>query len=371
MQRQAGGRPFAYDPVARRIQVDHRLIAIEDVREEWERRPDHDRQSWLESRIADLLTQNSTVERPDDDHLLLALRSRSELEGHRIAGLRGGPTGESVPALDLTPDVALTVVAEHDRIVIPITDVMLDEWGLQFRDAFPVALNSLRSRHHNGWSVGADSVAITAVDDLHAAARFCIPGELEALEFGRPVESFVVIPSHRHRCVVCPADDPRAIVAAFERVLADPDRSALVCSWPLVGRNGNWARLELPPEHPGYLGWRRLTRMQIERTANDLAPAVQDLVGEEIFVASVVFRESSRRGLETVTTWTEGVPSLLPRTDAIAFARSTATEPLVVPWDAAHAVVGSMMEPTMHQPERYRVQSFPEQTVLMQLAAAV
>ena len=150
-----------------------------------------------------------------------------------------------------------------------------------------------------------------------------MPGELEALDFGEHDGDFVVLVSHRDRALVCPADDERAIVSLFERALSDPNRTDLVSTWPIVGRAGYWQRLELTHEHPAYLPWRRLTRMDVERTANDLAPSLQHLVGEEIFVASVVFRDSPRRGLETLTTWTEGVPSLLPRTDAIAFARST------------------------------------------------
>lgn len=371
VQRQAGGRPFAYDPVAGRIQVDQSMIDLADVRTEWETRPDHDRDAWLETRIADLLTRSDATVRPADEHLVLAVRSRAEIESHRIASLRRGPHADVIPSISLTDELAITVVAEHDRLVSPITESMLTQWGLTFRDVFPIGLTSLAARPHDGWMLGEDRIAHTAIGDPHAASRFCIPGELEALDFGAPVESFVVLASHRDRAFVCPADDERAVAGLFERALSDPNRSGLLSTVPVVGRAGYWDRLELGPDHPAYLPWRRLTRMDAERSANDLAPAIQHLVGEEIFVASVVFRDSPRRGLETVTTWTEGVPCLLPKTDAIAFARSTATEPLVVPWEAAVDAVGAMMEPTMHHPPRFRVGMFPDQLELMQLAAAV
>ena len=339
VQRQAGGRPFAYDPVAKRIQVDQSLIELEGVRAEWLARPESDRDNWLENRVADLLSSTDTAIRPDQDQLVLAVRSRAELEAHRVASLRRGPLADVIPSLELTPELAVTVVAEHDRIVAPITESMLKNWDMTFRDIFPLALRTLADRTHGGWMLGEDRVAHTAVGDPHAATRFCVPGELESLDFGDHDGSFVVLVSHRDRALVCPADDERAIVSLFERALSDPNRTDLVSTWPIVGKAGYWERLELAPDHPAYLPWRRLTRMDVERTANDLAPSIQHLIGEEIFVASVVFRDSPRRGLETITTWTEGVPSLLPKTDAIAFTRSTGTEPLIVPWEAAEQAV--------------------------------
>jgi hypothetical protein len=68
-----------------------------------------------------------------------------------------------------------------------------------------------------------------------------------------------------------------------------------------------------------------------------------------------------------MTFWADGLSSLLPQADVIAF--KTAAEVIVVPWDAAMPIVGHRMAHTEHYPVRLRVDSFPTADELDRLHA--
>ncbi len=59
------------------------------------------------------------------------------------------------------------------------------------------------------------------------------------------------------------------------------------------------------------------------------------------------------------------MPTLLPRTDCIAFVREN-TEPILVSWQKAEQVVGHLFTPQDIYPERVRVDEFPSADELAQ-----
>jgi len=85
---------------------------------------------------------------------------------------------------------------------------------------------------------------------------------------------------------------------------------------------------------------------------------------DEVFVASALLATDPASGeTTTVCSWSEGVPSLLPRTDQIAFVSPGEAEEenriLYVPWDDAAAVTSGAMTAQGIVPERWRVDRFP------------
>ena len=58
--------------------------------------------------------------------------------------------------------------------------------------------------------------------------------------------------------------------------------------------------------------------------------------------------------------WSEGVPSLLPRTDVVIMRRSDESEKAVIlPWDTVQRLCGTYMRPTGDEPPRFDVDAFP------------
>jgi hypothetical protein len=58
--------------------------------------------------------------------------------------------------------------------------------------------------------------------------------------------------------------------------------------------------------------------------------------------------------------WSEGVPSLLPRTDVVILRRSDESErPVIVPWAAVERLCSPYMRRTDDEPPRFDVTAFP------------
>jgi hypothetical protein len=68
--------------------------------------------------------------------------------------------------------------------------------------------------------------------------------------------------------------------------------------------------------------------------------------------------------------WTEGVPTLLPKTDLVVLVKPQRQDDhLIVPWSALAKVVGPMLRPEDMYPTRFRVKEFPSDGQLKQLGS--
>jgi hypothetical protein len=82
----------------------------------------------------------------------------------------------------------------------------------------------------------------------------------------------------------------------------------------------------------------------------------------DIFVASYKIFEQEDGSAYSACIWTNGIDSLLPQAENIAFLVDLeGKDHFVVPWEAAVSVVGGLMEQEAGlMPVRYRVRDFPD-----------
>jgi hypothetical protein len=96
-----------------------------------------------------------------------------------------------------------------------------------------------------------------------------------------------------------------------------------------------------------------------------------EAIEDPVFVATYGFlgQKNDPSQLQSWCSWTEGVPTLLPTTDLIAFVwdlsgnRRTA----LVSWANAVSIVGHYLKPTDEDPPRTRVDEFPNIVELVEL----
>ena len=105
--------------------------------------------------------------------------------------------------------------------------------------------------------------------------------------------------------------------------------------------------------------------------------------GIDVFVANYqTLQINASKKIASTCVWTEGITSLLPRTDmvglcpraALGWEPGTTTlandeQPFMVRWDVAQETVGELMESLEGYPERYSVSAFPDQEQLTRLRA--
>jgi hypothetical protein len=136
---------------------------------------------------------------------------------------------------------------------------------------------------------------------------------------------------------------------------------------PLILDEGEWVDWMPPIDHPSHGRFRELELNFIgpEYTAQkQLLDAAYERGGIAIFVAS--FSVAQRQGGSRVSysVWGEGVDTLLPVTQKVAFLREGEGLVALGEWERVFEIIGDLMEMTEDYPRRYRVREFPDKALL-------
>jgi hypothetical protein len=352
------------------LRVGQMTIGLSNLRAKWNRLDEPERLPWLEATVPDLITPPTMPGRLETTKPLRpGLRPRSMLETARLANLNADTTSGRNPSRPLIPfqhfggDLVTVLLWDAPNTMSVISQSQLDRWGARFDDLLPVAVDNLEDQPHAGWSA-IDRRVWTSLDaDDYDGARMLLPGFLEQTGLAGEL---VVLHPNRNLLIVTAVDDVDGIRTACEMALEDLDAPSPISFQPLVGQGTDWRPLTLPTSHPAHRAWQRLTRLNDEMNYRSLLPPLQQLVGDDLYVSALNLTDAANGSLLSYTTWTEGVPSLLPRTDLIGLVTSRG-EAITVKWEAVQRLLPTVFEPTDHYPELWRVMSFPDQSELGRL----
>ena len=93
---------------------------------------------------------------------------------------------------------------------------------------------------------------------------------------------------------------------------------------------------------------------------------------KDIFVAKYTLHQSETGGYESYSVWSKTVPTLLPKTDLVAFVDPAKTESQrmlgLAKWEDVMRIAGDLLLDTQMFPARFYVSKFPSEE---QLAAVV
>ena len=136
---------------------------------------------------------------------------------------------------------------------------------------------------------------------------------------------------------------------------------------PLILQDGEWVDWMPPRSCPSHAKFRELELgflFQVYSDQKQLLDAAYRRGGIDIFVAS--YSAVTKEGGSPVSycVWSEGVDSLLPVTQKVAFVRDESGPVALGEWDRLFEIVGHMMELADECPRRYRVREFPNQAAL-------
>ena len=318
-----------------------------------------DRDDWLRQHVLGML-QNALPEQLDDtSHLSVGVRSRTYLEAARLAaGLTGDGPPAAIPHRVIAGDLVAVILWDTPVSMVTLGDDQFSKWGRSFDELYPIALSNVAAMAVEGYAALDDRTFRFLGGDEYNSARFLVDEIMKQLPL---TGNLVVCVPTRNTLIVTSADDAAGMKIAFD-LAGNPAEEASVYFKPIVGRSPSWRLLELDDTHPAYAAWERLTRIEEADSAASVKDLLQQSVGEEVFVASIsIFEEPQSGRLRTVCAWTEGVPTLLPRTDAVAFVRpiESGHDVREASWDWVTEHCSHLMEPTDHHPPRWLVEDFP------------
>ncbi|MEV0898490.1 hypothetical protein [Actinoplanes sp. NPDC049802] len=282
-----------------------------------------------------------------------------------------GPTGMRPPlSRPAMPYLRELVVIDAPEAMAYVPPDRLETWGVPVEEVFAAARENLAAMAggvlDRPWR---DGMAISMLDDGdgYFTSMLLTPGWLSEVgeRMGGPALAFV---PDSNTLLVTPLPDTGAeqLYAAVEHAFGEAVRYLSPVGY-VAGPDGRSVPYTPPPGHPHHLPARRadavLALTEYSNQTDWLAEQYTK-AGVDVHVGSLLAVEPPDGGpVETVATWTEGVSTLLPRADTVAFARPGAGIDFRVPWRIAEEHAGLCPEP-LFAPVRYRVETWPSADVL-------
>jgi hypothetical protein len=171
-------------------------------------------------------------------------------------------------------------------------------------------------------------------------------------------------------------DEPGGLAA----LLAVARKSMQEAPWPLCGDlfEITPAGVKLySPTGPEANALATVQRIDISSVYADQKTALQtrcQAINDDVFVAtySLLGTKDDPSTLKSWCCWSQGIPTLLPVTDLIAFDwdRNSARKTTLVSWDDAERIAGHHFKSTAEHPPRIRVDQFPTAAECVELENA-
>ena len=352
------------------VQIGTDLVGLGNLRARWHRLDPDEQVPWLESTLPAMVSPPEIPIRLETTKPLRpGIRPRSMLEVARLSNLNNevnpGPSlhRPTIPFQPFGGDLVTVLLWDAPTTMSVVNQAQLNEWGARFDDLLPVAIDNLEDVPEAGWSAIENRVWTSLNEDDYDGARMLIPGYLQQTGLAGEL---VVIHPNRNLLIVTAVDDVEGIQIACDLALDELDAPSPVSFQPLVGEADDWRPLVLPKSHPAFAQWQRLTCRHQEMNYSSLQEPLQALIGQDLLISAYEVGESADGTYVSVSTWTEGVASLLPRTDLIGLVTEHG-EAITASWESVQRLVGPTMEPTDHFPELWRVMSFPNPSELAKL----
>jgi hypothetical protein len=301
-----------------------------------------------------------------------------DLQFYAVAEYRLETAGETSGWLSyraLNDQLAVEIIYDHPNSVASVHPERLESWGLSFDDALRTARANLRERTTGTFTQQGHGVFVSRWHDAYDSSRLLLTELISRLEVhGDPV---ALLP-HRDHLIITGSDDANGLRQAAE--LAEPllanERRETGYAFALV--DGAWVEYMPPPGHPARTAFANLAKITQFLDYEDQKHAMIERLEKEgkadaIFVAGAVLKKHPATGeFWLASSWSAGVPTLLPHGDRIAFVRGPGTAaPRVdfVPWDEAVRHVGGLMKAQGLRPEVWFVDSFPDAETMARLEA--
>ncbi len=332
-----------------------------------------------EDKRAKVLRFLGTLEDQDEDWSWESVAS-SVVPLLRIATFCAGSPFELLK-FPFVPHVSLVVGVDRGSSIALASRDKLEEWGLEAEVVREAAYSTLFKHIADSDVEAYDPDAgypiwYIARDDDYQSSRLALPGFLASFRDRVEGNPIAIIPE-RSTLIVSGDGRPEAIARLARTAEAEFNASPRSISPAVytVGMGGAIEPLCLPVDHEhGRLIERGHRLLAATSYAEQKHALEQQFEREEtdIFVASAGLISNKDNG-ET-RTWSampEGVDTLLPETDLVAFGGGQEDTVVLVPWATVLELAGDCLEKDpAFDPPRWRVRRWPDDAIVQKLRAA-
>lgn len=298
--------------------------------------------------------------------LLPSVRSRAYFEFALLQlKLEGGGDGLDYPQQVLADHLAVGLVYDLPDSMRTIVRQDLENWDVTFYQALEAACANLRQKEDPVFISPHEGVYISATGDNYDASRLILSDLVHQFEVQGDLIAMV---PNRDTLIVTGSDNKaglRIMATRAQQALEEP-RPISMLAFRLAG--DEWTEWLPPAGHPlrqAFCMLRLQSLGQQYAEQKELLAAHQHDVGDDIFVASFAGLKNNQSGeVSSYCVWSDGVDSLLPKTDLVYFFHPGEREEdgqivATSQWDAVESLLGPLVERQDMYPPRFRVRSFP------------
>jgi uncharacterized protein YtpQ (UPF0354 family) len=301
--------------------------------------------------------------------LLPTIRSRAFIEFTLLQLSNDGNRLPNWPYQIIGEHLALGLVYDLPQAMRSISQEDLDRWEVSFYEALEKARDNLAHLGEQVFVGIADRTYVSATGDNYDASRLIL---LDAVRQLTVQGDHVAMVPNRDTLIITGTDDEEGLgmMASLAEEAFRKPRPMTAIAFRLEGEE--WTPWQPGRASPAYKPFQALRTQSLGQEYNDQKELLEKQLErqqEDVFIASFMgMRQSATSELISFCSWAEGLPTLLPRTDRIAFVRE-GSEPILVDWSKAEQVVGHLITPQDLYPERVRVDDFPSPDEIARLQA--
>jgi hypothetical protein len=286
------------------------------------------------------------------------MRSKFDRVAAEIDRRRSGPKLSPRASKAFLSDLELVVGYDLGATVSQVPLENVKEWGISIDQVLERALANLKALPSATWR-SADNLVWTLQSPGSYNESF--------LQWPKAFESLPV------KGEILAAVPNRGVLLAshlenFDALADAAQKSFQELPWPLSGTVfkvfDNRIDVFTAPECQVKL--QTLSNLSLQFTYKAQQEALRahcEAIDEDVFIATfgLLSPKDHPAQIQSWCSWTEGVESLLPKTDLIAFVRnpSHSRQTLLVNWSDAAAVVAAKIRETSEAPTRIQVDEFP------------
>ena len=336
--------------------------SLTNIHQEYLAQPSASRNTFLKQSVRSLL---STHKRPPSEFadaspdLLPTVRARSYSTSMELHARDSGEPSFVWPHIAIGEHLAVGIVYDLPESMILIQQDQLDEWGVSFLEAFEIARENLS--HLDGTLTSIDNrLYIADSKDNFDATRLLMVEWIKRLRVdGAPV---AMVPD-RDTLLITGSRDEKGLTMMTRMAREAVERPRRINTITFRLDDDAWQPWLPDESFECFSGIQMLNLESIAHEYNYQKSLIDERQTDpKVFIASfnILPRENDAT---SYAVWSEGVDTLLPQTDEIAFAKREILDsndpPYRVPWHIVQKILFERLAQYPMYPIRYFVDSFP------------
>lgn len=307
--------------------------------------------------------------------LLPSVRPRAYIELNLVRMRLQGIQDAGWPYVPLADQLAICLVYDLPESLMQIQQRHLEDWQVSFEEALEHSIENLRQMSNHRFQKLASGVWRSPWKDNLDASRLVLPELIRAHEIkGDPV---VMVPN-RDTLLLTGSEDEAGLSRLIEVATEEFEHARAISGFALRLEEDQWLPFLPDQEHPAFEQFRLLAIQSLGGDYSDQKELLQQQClasGEDVFVANYSgMRDNETGRVFSYCVWSEGVETLLPRTDCLVFFRPDEANDQgeilgSASWWHAEEIIGDLLIPMPMYPQRYRVSQFPSEEQLQRLLA--